>query len=254
MTALHFLDEGRLISSGMDQQVRIRDLESGKSRSVRINTVVTGLVPLAGSKEAALATWGMSGLIHDWERDGLVATLEGHTSGLSAVAASADGRLVLTASWDATARLWNARDTTEIRSFEGFAGSVNVAALAPDGGRACSRAETRRGSSTSLRAALPPPGRTLACGAGPSRRGARRRGGAPHDGGVVRLPGAWRTGPSNSSRTPAAPGPASPPSSWFAPTRRPAASTTAAASSGPPTLSTPTFASGMHRWDAVSVQ
>ena len=48
---------------------------------------------------------------------------------------SADGALVLTASYDKTARLWDAGTGAELRRFEHASGYVYSAAFSPDGGQ-----------------------------------------------------------------------------------------------------------------------
>jgi WD40 repeat protein len=50
-----------------------------------------------------------------------------------AVEFSADGTRLVTASWDRTAKLWDAATGKEIRTFAGHADRVNSASLSPDG-------------------------------------------------------------------------------------------------------------------------
>ena len=52
---------------------------------------------------------------------------------MSSAAFSADGKLVLTGSWDHTARLWDAESGKELRTFAGHADGVYSVAFAPDG-------------------------------------------------------------------------------------------------------------------------
>ncbi len=60
-------------------------------------------------------------------------TQVGHGNTLTAVACSADGRWVLTASFDRTACLWDRESGREVRRFAGPAGIVTAAALSADG-------------------------------------------------------------------------------------------------------------------------
>lgn len=70
----------------------------------------------------------------------------GHNSYVHAVAFSPDAALVLTASEDQTARLWEAATGAELRTFTGHTQEVKAVALSPDGRRALtgSRDESAR--------------------------------------------------------------------------------------------------------------
>jgi WD40 repeat protein len=59
----------------------------------------------------------------------------GHLNSLSACAFSPDGRFVLTASMDNTARLWDAASGAELRHFQGHENPVISCAFSPDGRR-----------------------------------------------------------------------------------------------------------------------
>jgi WD40 repeat protein len=56
----------------------------------------------------------------------------GHTNRVTSVAFSPDGQLVLTGSWDGTAKLWDVSGR-EIQSFRGHASGVSSVAFSPDG-------------------------------------------------------------------------------------------------------------------------
>jgi WD40 repeat protein len=62
-------------------------------------------------------------------------TLTGHTGSLSAAAWTPDGKRVLTASSDRTARLWSADGTGEAEVLLGHEDAIRMAALSPDGER-----------------------------------------------------------------------------------------------------------------------
>ncbi len=64
--------------------------------------------------------------------------LTGHANTVSDVAVSADGRRLVTSSWDGTLRIWDARTGQCLHVLRGHAGWVSSAALSPDGRRIAS--------------------------------------------------------------------------------------------------------------------
>ena len=67
-------------------------------------------------------------------QEGLKITLQGHRDAITSAAFSPDGKTMLTASKDGTARLWKAASGTLLATLQGHKASVNHAAFSPDGG------------------------------------------------------------------------------------------------------------------------
>src|SRR5262249_40524657 len=62
-----------------------------------------------------------------------VRSFEGHTSGVSAVAFSPEGRQITSGSYDTTLRLWEVADGRCLHTFKGHAGRLTSVAYSPDG-------------------------------------------------------------------------------------------------------------------------
>jgi WD40 repeat protein/serine/threonine protein kinase len=73
----------------------------------------------------------------------LIRTFEGHTSWVHGVALTPDGRYAVSASWDATLRMWDLQSGDSVRTFQGHTDWVNAVAITPDGCCAISASSDR---------------------------------------------------------------------------------------------------------------
>ncbi len=69
----------------------------------------------------------------------LLKTMGGHTSSISAVGLTADGKKAVSGSWDSSLRLWDLESGLCLKIFEGHRGNVESVAVTPEGSRAVSR-------------------------------------------------------------------------------------------------------------------
>jgi WD40 repeat protein len=105
------------------------------------DVVSVSFVGMAGHHQ--LATGDRSGDVRLWdidsigERDELI-TVRGHEQPVSMLAFSPDGRLVATASWDKSIRLWDLKAKTLLRLLSGHADSATNVKFSPDGRRLAS--------------------------------------------------------------------------------------------------------------------
>lgn len=94
----------------------------------------TAVNAVAVLRDGRVATASQDGRIGVWQGGEQTpsTTFDGHKAPVVALAASADGAMLASASWDRTVRLWPL-DGAAPRVFEGHEGNVNGVAFTPDG-------------------------------------------------------------------------------------------------------------------------
>jgi cytochrome c len=125
---------GALASAGFDQSMIVWDPATGRARAV-VRWHAGAVNALAPLPEGGFASAGEDGRIALWHaRPGAqpARVLEGHTEPVAALAVSPDGRVLASAAWDGTARVWRLAGG-EARVLEGHRGNVNGVAILPGG-------------------------------------------------------------------------------------------------------------------------
>jgi WD40 repeat protein len=118
----------------------IRVVTDGSTRVVSLDTgkaVSAESLPRLRNPRRAVSVDGATATIRGstviLRTDGRRTVLKGHRDRVTAVSFSADGRLLVTASRDTDARIWNVARGESIRALQGHYGPVNDARFSPDG-------------------------------------------------------------------------------------------------------------------------
>ena len=136
MRAIGLVDGGRrLVSGGFDSAILVWDLERGTVAQVlrHHDSTVNAVQALA---DGCFASAGEDGRIAIWcgGKPEPVTVLTGHTAPIAALAATRDGRTLVSAGWDRTVRVWRPFEPTpSTHTIDGHKGPVNGVALTPDG-------------------------------------------------------------------------------------------------------------------------
>jgi WD40 repeat protein len=143
VSAAAFLPDGkRAITGGMDRSLRVWDLDSGREIRAFENVPEDGYC-LAVSPDGELLAvghttgYGEPATIRLWDmKSGReVGALPGHTKRDSRVCFAADGKTLLSSSFDKTVRLWDVSQRRLIKTFQGHTGGVEGAVFTQDGQR-----------------------------------------------------------------------------------------------------------------------
>jgi WD40 repeat protein len=133
-------DSKTLASGGSDGAVTLWDVASGEKKKTLPDVTSGAVVWIRFAPDGhAVATFGLrevrttDPVIWDVTSGKQLASLQGHTDKVNALAFSPDGKTVVTVSKDSTIRLWDAVSGKEKDTFRAHDGAVYSAAFSPDG-------------------------------------------------------------------------------------------------------------------------
>jgi WD40 repeat protein len=122
-------DGRRAVSAGADHLLRLWDLDAARGKDpITAATAAVGLGALPCGQGALLAAGPLLP-----EGVGELRSFAGHDDAVCSVALAADGRHMVSASADGTARVWDTETGEQRVVFRGHRGPVRCVALSPDG-------------------------------------------------------------------------------------------------------------------------
>jgi WD40 repeat protein len=134
-TGVLLLDDGTLLTTGMEPDVKRWDAETGEllRRFKGHSNAADALAVLPEGDRFVSGSVDGDARVWDLASGDTAHTLAGHTRTVASVAVSPDGDLVATASYDTTARLWDAVSGAETALLKGHAKNVVAVDFGPDG-------------------------------------------------------------------------------------------------------------------------
>jgi len=137
------LIHGALRLSSRAIEADARQFASQISGRLLPHSAAPGIQPfLAGLRAGAPRPWLrlLNVTLHP-PGTGLLRTLEGHYASVNHVAFTPDGLRALSASWDASIKVWDLESGREVQTLNGHSASVSCVVATPDGRRAVSASE-----------------------------------------------------------------------------------------------------------------
>ena len=133
LSSLTFDPAGKVLAVvGRDWMVSLWNIEMGTKMGDPVDFAKAVAFRPGGGQfvttNAAVKVWSLPNMVK-------VRELHGHTSLISAVAYSHDGRYLATGSWDRIARVWDLETGREVRTIRGHSSPVTAVAFSDDGGQ-----------------------------------------------------------------------------------------------------------------------
>ncbi len=134
--ALELSDDGkRLLTGSFDYSVGLWTLEDGGVRWLEGHRAAVNAVSFIGPNRAASGGDDFEVILWDLGSQVMLRQLEGHQGKISAVAATADGMKLASASWDGSVRIWATETGEELAALDRHEGAVNDVIWSADGHR-----------------------------------------------------------------------------------------------------------------------
>ncbi len=138
--AMGFTHDGRLVTAGYDQILRVWNLNELAAPPVLFSGHTGPIETLATSRSGLIATGSVDGTVRVWDPKkpgGGAVVLRGHKSAVRAVAFTPDGLLVSAGQYDNTVRVWNLAHVNVFEAqtpeFRGHNGEILSLAVGPSG-------------------------------------------------------------------------------------------------------------------------
>ncbi|PSB08499.1 hypothetical protein C7B62_16480 [Pleurocapsa sp. CCALA 161] len=124
----------KLISTGLDKTVKIWQVFNRYDHQAE---EINSLAISPNNPHTFAAATGAS-QIEIWQNNydrtqKLIRTFSGHTESISQITYSPDGKIIASASWDQTIKLWNTHTGELIKTLKTYQDGINTIAFAPDG-------------------------------------------------------------------------------------------------------------------------
>jgi len=145
------LHNSRIASASEDQTVQVWDAATGSNPIIyhghtdyvfAVAWSPDGKLIASGGRDKTVQVWPVpqGAQVVDPAAEGNVFTYRGHTTNVSTVAWSPDGRRIASGAWDNTVQVWEPTPESNTLTYDGHMSFVNTVAWSPDGKRIASGA------------------------------------------------------------------------------------------------------------------